>query len=79
MGSKTIGANSAHLIAQSNKADAPGSTTVASVPMCRTLGFNLSGSGSHDGEKSNVAVLNEFDFFTIDTDDLYETQNSIQI
>jgi predicted ATP-dependent serine protease len=30
-------------------------------------------------EKSNVAVLNEFDFFTIDTDDLYETQNSIQI
>jgi hypothetical protein len=46
LGSKTTGANSAHLTAQSYKTVDAGSTIVTSVPMCKTLGFKRSGSGS---------------------------------
>ena len=56
LGSKTIGANSPTPTAHVYKTDAAGSITVTNVPICRTDGLSLSGSGSHEESKSNVAV-----------------------
>ena len=56
LGSKTIGANSPTLTAQSKRTPAPGSMIVTRVPMCNTDGFNRSGSGSQEELKSKVAV-----------------------
>ena len=56
MGSKTIGANSPTLTAQSKRTLAPGSMIVTRVPMCNTDGFKRSGSGSQEELKSKVAV-----------------------